>query len=335
VLGQTLDLFLPESARLAHHRHIPAFGETGVTTRSMHALQPLTALRANGEEFPIEATISQVESFGEKLYTVIIRDITERMRSEAERVQLLENERTARAEAEAAVRTRDVFLSIAAHELRTPLTALLGHTHLLERRAARDGSLAERELRGLNSITEQAKRLNRLIEALLDVSRIQLGRFQLQQQPFDLSALVKRVIDELRPSLEQHTFDVEYPPTLMIVGDEMRLEQVLQNLVSNAIKYSPQGGVIRLCVKLQNDTVLIRISDQGIGIPESSLPHLFSQFYRATNVDPKRISGLGIGLYVVKEIVMRHGGEVVVESVEGQGATFTVTLPRTAGTIPA
>jgi signal transduction histidine kinase len=121
----------------------------------------------------------------------------------------------------------------------------------------------------------------------------------------------------------------------MIVGDEMRLEQVLQNLVSNAIKYSPQGGVIRLCVKLQNDTVLIRISDQGIGIPESSLPHLFSQFYRATNVDPKRISGLGIGLYVVKEIVMRHGGEVVVESVEGQGATFTVTLPRTAGTIPA
>jgi len=231
-------------------------------------------------------------------------------------------------DAQDAIALRDQFLSIAAHELKTPLTALLGNAQAMERRAIREGHLPEREQRAAHVINEQAKRLSKMIAALLDISRLEQGRLSIERVQLDVCALVKRVVEEVQPGLTAHTVECVSPDEpLMIEGDELRLEQVLQNLVGNAVKYSPDGGRIQVHVEQQGAMARITVTDQGMGIPAKDIPQLFERFYRASNIDEQHISGMGIGLYIVKEIVMLHGGSVAVESNEGQGSTFTLQLP--------
>ncbi len=235
-------------------------------------------------------------------------------------------------EAREAIGMRDEFLSIAAHELKTPVTSLLGYTQVLQRRFAREKTASDRDQRALKVISEQSERLSRLIHSLLDLSRIQTGHFTIQSQPVDLCVLARRVVDEARPALERHTLELSCAGDSFIVeGDELRLEQVLQNLLQNAIKYSPDGGLITVGVEQRGNQASLAISDQGIGIPEAAQAQLFQRFYRAANTDGSPIGGMGIGLYVVKEIVTRHGGTVEVTSVEGKGSTFTVRLPLASG----
>jgi signal transduction histidine kinase len=246
-----------------------------------------------------------------------------------ERAILLERERQARAEAQEAVGVRDAFLSIAAHELRTPLTALLGNAQLVERRVTRTGSVSERDQRAIASIAEQAARLNRMITLLFDISRLETGQLQLDQVPLDLGQLLGRVVEAHASLVSTHTIVYEPPPTpLMVFGDELRLWQVFENLIGNAIKYSPAGGTVTIHGVADADHVQIEVTDQGIGIPATALPQLFQRFYRAHNVEERRISGMGVGLYVVNEIVQLHGGTITVRSHEGQGSTFTIVLPR-------
>jgi PAS domain S-box-containing protein len=256
-------------------------------------------------------------------------DIQDRKVAEEERATLLKREQSARKEAEAAVRLRDTFLSVAAHELKTPLTTLLGNAQLLQRRAARDAIMTRATRRAVDVIASQAGRLNKMIAALLDASRIETGQLSIERERLDLCALAQRVVGEIRPSLERHTIVCDAPDEAVIVeGDELRLEQVLQNLIQNAIKYSPNGGTVTVRVERRGDSAAVSVSDQGIGIPAQALPKLFRRFYRASNVEDQHISGMGIGLYVVKEIVALHGGDVEAESVEGQGSTFRISLPR-------
>jgi PAS domain S-box-containing protein len=230
--------------------------------------------------------------------------------------------------AQEAIRVREVFLSVASHELKTPLTTLLGNAQLFQRRADREHSLGERDRRSLALIVEQSRRLNRMIEALLDLSRLETGQLSIERVPLDLVALMRRVCDEVVPGLDEHTLSFSAPPEpLPIQGDELRLEQVLQNLIQNALKYSPRGGEIGVRIARRDEYACIDISDQGIGIPQAALPRLFTRFYRASNVNPQHISGMGVGLYVVKEIVALHGGKVGVTSQEGVGSTFTICLP--------
>jgi PAS domain S-box-containing protein len=230
-------------------------------------------------------------------------------------------------EAQEAIRLRDEFLSIASHELKTPLTSLMGYAQMLQRRLRREGGFDERNLRALDVIVGQSGRLSKMVAALLDISRIHMGQLTIERQTLDLCALAQRVIDELQPTLVQHTIDCAARGAVLVVGDELRLEQVLHNLIQNAIKYSPSGGPVRVLVEHDGARAHIAISDTGIGIPAAALPHLFQRFYRAANVDEKHISGLGVGLFVVKEIVMLHEGEVAVASEEGAGSTFSVWLP--------
>ncbi|MBC8164137.1 MAG: response regulator [Roseiflexaceae bacterium] len=242
----------------------------------------------------------------------------------------LDNARLYR-EAQDAVRVRDAFLSVAAHELKTPLTTLFGNVQLLQRRAVRESSMNERDQRTLRIVAEQTGRLNKMIGALLDLSRLQMGQFAMQLSPVDLIALTQRVVDELQPSLDHHAVALSGDlDALVIEADELRLEQVLQNLLQNAIKYSPNGGTITVAITHAEAEVQVAVSDQGIGIPASSIPHLFGRFFRAENAQEHRISGIGVGLYVVHEIVTRHGGTIDVASVEGEGTTFTVHLPLAA-----
>jgi signal transduction histidine kinase len=230
-------------------------------------------------------------------------------------------------EVQEAVRIRDQFFSIASHELKTPLTSLMGYSRLLQSLAQRD-NLTEREQRGIRIITEQTDRLSRLINALLDISRIRMGRLSIEQTAVDIAALTQRVVEEVQVMLEQHTLTLELPAQPLIVdGDMLRLEQVLQNLIQNAIKYSPEGGSIEVRLEQQDDHASIAVSDHGIGIAPEALSEMFQPFYRAPNAATQQIVGMGIGLYVVKEIVTLHGGEVDVESQEGAGSTFTVRLP--------
>jgi PAS domain S-box-containing protein len=255
-------------------------------------------------------------------------DIHDRKLAEEERVQLLERERTARGEAQDAVRLRDVFLSVASHELKTPLTSLLGQAQLLLRRARHDGTMREREMHSINVIATQASRLNRMILALLDVSRLETGQLSIERAPLDLGALARQVVAEVQPTLEKHTVTYRGPTVPVIIeGDALRLEQVLQNLVQNAIKYSLQDGYITVQVIQRGAIASVAVIDEGIGIPQDALPRLFSRFYRASNAEAQHIAGMGIGLFVVKEIVSMHGGTVEVESTEGQGSTFTICLP--------
>lgn len=231
-------------------------------------------------------------------------------------------------QAQEAVRLRDAFLSLAAHELRTPLTALLGHTQLIQRRARNNPAIDERSLRSIAMIDAQGQRLAQMINALLDVSRLEAGQFQLEQRPVNFTALVERVCEELEPTLTRHEVRSQLTAApLFVVGDEGWLEQAVQNLLQNAIKYSPEGGIVDLCLERQGTSLRLKIADQGIGIPTDALPRIYQRFYRAANVSRYQIGGIGIGLYVVREIITLHGGSIAVNSVEDQGSVFTVRLP--------
>lgn len=231
-------------------------------------------------------------------------------------------------QAQQAIRARDQFLSIASHELKTPLTSLLGNAQLLQRRVMREGTLNERDQRALHVIVEQTVRLNKMVVSLLDLSRIETGQLSIERNELDLRRLAQRIVEEVQPSLEYHTVSLhssEEP--LLIVGDELRLEQVIQNLISNAIKYSPMGGPIDVLVERCGDQACVSVKDCGLGIPQGAQASLFQRFYRAPNVEAQHIGGMGLGLHVVKEIVALHNGTVHVTSTEGQGSTFTVCFP--------
>ena len=224
-------------------------------------------------------------------------------------------------------RMKDEFVSIAAHELRTPLTAIKGYTELLERRL-RHQPERERDRQTLAVIRKQADRLARLVNEMLDVSRIEVGRLTLNREPFDLAALAREVLANLRVSAEAHRLTLETEGDLIVEADAARIEQVLINLVTNAITYSPEGGEVAVRLWRAGDDVRISVRDEGIGIAPEEMPHLFERFYRAPKSGVTRFGGMGLGLYISNEIVARHGGTIRVESAVGAGSTFTVSLPR-------
>lgn len=258
----------------------------------------------------------------------LAEEIARRAITTLENVRLYVAAQHSRALAENAVRVRDAFFSIAAHELRTPLTTLLGRSQMLQRWLDQPAPANERSRRTIQIIVAQAQRLNRMITALLDVSRIQTGRFSIDPTPMDLTDLARRVVDESQLTIVDRTITLHTPDApLAINGDEVRLEQMLQNLIGNAIKYSPNGGPIEVRLSRQDGQALLTVSDEGIGISEAAQRQLFRRFYRAENAEAYGISGMGIGLFVVKEIAELHGGEVSVRSAEGQGSAFSVRLP--------
>ncbi len=293
-------------------------------------------VRKNGSRFWANVLITAVfDAHGElRGFAKVTRDMTERKLAEEQREQLHErelqlvHEREVRAQMEAAVRMRDTFLTILSHELRTPLTSLLGNAQLLLRRAQREGTLADRDRRSVQVIVDQAARLNEMVSLQFDMSRLHTGQLHIERVPLNIAALAQQVVEEVLPTITRHSVTYVGPDTpLLIEGDRLRLIQILHNLVQNAIKYSPAGGEVQVKVERHIGKVSVAVSDEGIGIPQAELPQLFRRFYRASNVDERQISGLGVGLYIVKELVTLHGGTVEVVSEEGRGSTFIITLP--------
>jgi len=222
-------------------------------------------------------------------------------------------------------RQRSDFLTVAAHELRTPLTPLSMYLQSIERRLTR-GQAVESDL--VVKARRQVERLGGLVEDLLDVSRLESRRLRLASADVKVNDLVDAVVSDFRGQTRNH--DVVFrrsPEPLLVQGDRERLEQVLVNLLQNAIKYSPQGGQIAVAVARLGRDVRVSVEDPGIGIPAEEQPKLFQRFFRAANATTRNYSGLGIGLFVSHEIVKRHGGRFEVESEVGKGSTFCFYLP--------
>lgn len=225
-------------------------------------------------------------------------------------------------------RRRDAFVSVASHELRTPMTTLLGFSELL---LNRDPPKADRG-KWLELIHREAARLTEIVDDLLNVSRIQSGRVEIRPEQVSLDELAHRVIDTIRPTTDRHTFEIEVGPEASAVrADPGRLEQVLLNLVSNGVKYSPQGGEVRLTTSARDDgsRVAISVSDQGIGIAPEDRDRLFTTFHRISRPETEGIQGTGLGLFIVKSLVDSMGGELRIDSKLHEGSTFTVILPTT------
>lgn len=233
-------------------------------------------------------------------------------------------------ELEQALRARDAFLVVAGHELRTPLAPLLGMTDLLSGWARSQPTFDAQASRWIGVLGESATRLRRLVESLIELAQVQAGRTHLTHQPVDINALVRQLVSELRitPKHLVHVVGLDEP--LMVDGDAARLELVFTNLLHNALKYSPGGGRITVQLSQRQSSAWITVRDSGIGMSETAQQHLFERFYRADNATRLNIEGLGIGLYLVQDIVQRHGGRITVASAEGQGSTFSVCLPCAA-----
>ena len=247
--------------------------------------------------------------------------------AEAERLQLF-REQAARAQAEAAVRARDEFLSIAAHELKTPLTSLRGSAQFLLRQLDQGRDLNPGQVdRLLRTIDQQSEKLVRLISQLLDVSRIEAGRLTLEPSLIDLTRLVESVVATAQARTSRHLVTLHAPETVLASVDPLRFEQVVINLIDNAIKYSPEGGPIDVEVATpDSETARLSVSDRGLGIEPEHRSRIFDRFYQAR--PGGHLIGLGLGLYISRQIVELHGGQISAEFPAEGGTRFVVSVPR-------
>ncbi|HEX7737060.1 MAG TPA: PAS domain-containing sensor histidine kinase [Ktedonobacteraceae bacterium] len=221
---------------------------------------------------------------------------------------------------------KDAFISMASHELKTPLTAVKLQTQLVRKRLEKHSQ--HEAATALARVEVPVKQLERLITELLDVSRMQAGSLEYRRERVDLDELLREVtatIYHLHPS---HTILVRGSMQTSLIGDRDRLGQVFTNLLSNAIKYSPDAEAVEIDLSPSEDLVTVHVRDHGLGIPREQLDKIFERFYRVTDLRQRAIPGLGMGLYIVAEIVKQHGGTITVDSAVGKGSTFTVTLPR-------
>jgi len=227
---------------------------------------------------------------------------------------------------------KDEFVGIAAHELRTPLAVLVGFADMLLTQTTRGHgpTLAEWQQEALGEIQQATVRLSKLTEDLLDVTRLQAGRLLLQRTPTNVVPLVQRVAAYLQQTTTRHQVEVHTTSTVLVADiDARRMEQVVTNLVGNAMKYSPQGGHVIITIEEETtaQAMCIGVQDTGIGIPKQQQAQIFGRFMRADNALAWGISGTGLGLYLCRELVERHGGQIWFESEEGAGSTFSVSLP--------
>jgi signal transduction histidine kinase len=234
-------------------------------------------------------------------------------------------------------RMKSQFLSIASHELKTPITAMSGFLQVALRRVRRlsDGEAAAPIAEALRGITEQLEvvyrqtgKLARLVDELLDVSRIQTGRIEFHYGDVDMGELANEVATRMQLTTTTHEISVRRDSQSVVTADRDHLEQVLNNLVTNAIKYSPTGGSITIEVRPDDGGVRLSVTDQGIGIPEQELEAIFGLFYRSPDRAARDAAGMGLGLYISREIVLRHGGRIWAERAAEKGSTLNVVIPR-------
>ena len=284
-------------------------------------------VRKDGRRIDISLTISPIRDARGEIVgaSKVARDISHRKSLEARNSELREREQLARQEAEAANRAKDEFLAMLGHELRNPLSPILTALQLMK---LRGGGGLERER---TVIERQVSHLTRLVDDLLDVSRIARGKVELKEELVEIAEVVAKAIEIATPLLDQrtHALDVDVPRRLWVRGDSIRLNQVVSNLLTNAAKYTPPGGRITVRATEERGEIVIRVRDTGIGIAPDVLPHVFDLFVQERQAIDRSQGGLGLGLTIVRNLVERHGGTVSAHSDgPGTGSEFVVRLPR-------
>jgi PAS domain S-box-containing protein len=330
-VGQPIMLLIPPD-RLEEERHILENLRCG--NRIDH--YETTRVAKDGRLIDVALTISPIRDRAGKVVgaSTILRDVGERRRIDRqlrelleERDRLLDSERAARSQAEHLSATKDEFLALLSHELRTPLSAILGWTQILRRKSPVSDDLSN----GLEVIERNVRAQTQLVEDLLDMSRIISGQMRLDVQPIMPYAFVQGAVESVRPAADARDLRLEAildPAAGPVNGDANRLQQVVWNLVSNAIKFTPEGGRVQVLLERSGSHIQISVVDSGVGIHPDFLPHVFERFRQADGSTTRTYRGLGLGLSIVKHIVELHGGTVSVDSAgDGQGALFVVRLP--------
>ena len=288
-----------------------------------------TRVAKDGRLLSVSLTVSPIKGPDGKIIgaSKILRDITRQKEIEEERDALLKRERDAREQAEIASRSKDEFLGLLSHELRTPLNSILGWTRILSAHNLEPDAAAQ----ALETIDRNAKLQARLIDVMLDVSRIISGKLRLDAQPVDLTSVINGAVETLRPAAEAKQIHMNVAldfGTGSVLGDPVRLQQIVWNLVSNAVKFVPREGTVNVELRRVNSLTEICVSDNGPGIEKEFLPFVFDRFRQADSAANKRYSGLGLGLSIVRHLVELHGGTVeATNSENGGGAKFVVRLP--------
>jgi len=276
-------------------------------------------VRKDGTTFWANVVITPLYEADELVgFIKVTRDLTDRLRHEQERAEFVANEARARAE----VAARDSFLSVAAHELKTPMTTTRAAAQLLKRSFRPRGDLDPTQTRALQLVDEQIDKLSQLVTRLLETVQIQNARFAVIKERADVAALVRSQIDRFEVQSGQ-TITLKAPEALVANVDPLRFEQVLTNLLSNALKFGPAGEAVMVTLEREGWHMRLSVFDRGPGVPEDRRARLFERFFQA---NPDR-SGMGLGLFITKEIVDAHGGTITAEFPAGGGTLFTVTLP--------
>ena len=254
-----------------------------------------------------------MEWWGQDAQLISLHDITDRKQAEEAELKLME--------------MKDELIASVSHELRTPLFSIRGFLELL-----RDGKVKDPETQQefLTRASQDANRLTLLVNDLLDVSRLEAGRMELELEEVELGSVIRETLDSLRQQAQEKSIALTYSGSetpLGIKADRHRLQQVLTNLVTNAIKFSESGCPVRITSELLDGLVTVKVIDQGTGVPEEDIPHLFDMFYQANGSHKRAGGGAGLGLHIAKRIVESHGGQIGVESQLGMGSTFFFVLP--------
>lgn len=314
--GQYLAVLLPDRFRAAHHGHVHGFGEAHGRARLMGERQQISGLRKSGEEFPAEAAIQRIEVQGRQVYAAVLRDISARQRAEEALLQ--------------AIKARDDMMGIVSHDLRNPANAV----KMLARSIVEGDSdcLTPDIVERVEIIRQAAEQIDALIQDLLDVTRLEGARLAVRRQAESTENLVQRSISGLRPIADAGgvTLRTELSRDVGEIDvDAERIIQLFSNIVGNAIKFTPAGGMVTISARPRDDMVVFNVRDGGEGIDATQLPHVFDRFYQATRTARRGARhGAGLGLAIAKGIVEAHGGSITIRSVLGEGTDVEFELPR-------
>jgi two-component system, LuxR family, sensor kinase FixL len=324
IVGQPLDVLLPAHVRDRHGDHLRRFAEGPVVAKRMGERQEIFGVRKGGEEFPAEASISKLELGATRLFTAVLRDVTERKEAERALAEALEQAREATAAAQAAVRAREDVLHVVSHDLGNSLSAIVVNTTVLLKTLPPD---AEDVRQRVASVRDLARRMQRLRQDLLDVASIEQGQLSIEWDSWHPGAVVSAAVESFAPLAGEKGVDLgaevddDVPE---VEGDRERILQVLANLLGNAVKFTPAGGRVLLRVQAAPDEVRFAVRDTGPGIAPENQAHVWDRFWKSRTANRH---GAGLGLAISRGIVEAHGGRIWLESAPGEGSTFTFTLP--------
>ena len=344
VRGQPVDIIVPERLRAAHESSMTRARESGTMSLAGKRVM-VPALNKDGREFPVEIALSRWEAPGERGFTAVLRDMTEaqataaKLKANQEEIEhLVQTLRAANAQLLQAARHTDAFMAAMSHELRTPLTVILSYTQLLLDGV--HGNIAERQRQSLETITQSGQGLLLLISEILDLAKIESGKLTLNMDTIRITILGRTCVDMLQPlaKSKQIRLLADIAPGLpSLRGDPQRLNQILVNLLGNAIKFTPAGGTVTLTAAPTPDflSVQFTVADTGIGIAPENMSRLFQPFVQIDSKLARSYSGTGLGLAMVAKLAELHGGTASAESELGVGSKFCVTLPFNGPPAPA